>query len=375
MGKLFFLFAISTMFCSCSNRPVQSGANSEGGFIQDVLFLNPGKDNPRNSEGDFIELEDGRLLFVYSRYYGESSSDHGNAYLAGRYSSDRGETWTEEDVVILPNEGEMNVMSVSLLRLQNGDIALFYLRKNSTEDCVPMMRVSKDEAKTWSDPVACITDKEGYFVLNNDRVIQLSDGRLMMSVAWHAAPGEAWKNAASLYAYYSDDNGQTWVSSSAVPNPTGVILQEPGLVELENGTIMMFVRSDAGVQSLSYSTDRGESWSPVEESSLVSPLSPASIERIPSSGNLLAVWNNNLHEDPDSARFRTPLNLAISKDEGQTWDNIRVLEDDPEGWYCYTAIQFVDDSEVLLAYCAGNRPQGTGLSITKLVKVDLAKID
>lgn len=363
-----------TVFYACSNRPTQNGSDPERGFVEDVLWLNPGEDNPRNSEGDFVELKDGRLLFVYSRYYGESSSDHGQAYLAGRYSSDQGATWTDEDVVILPNEGEMNVMSVSLLRLQNGDIALFYLRKNSTDDCIPMMRISKDEAETWSDPVACITDKEGYFVLNNDRVIQLSDGRLLLSVALHAAPGEPWRNAATLFAYYSDDNGQTWTSSLAVPNPTDITLQEPGLVELEDGTIMMYIRSDAGVQCLSYSKDRGESWSQVEKSGLVSPLSPASIERIPSSGNLLAVWNNNLHEDPDFAKLRTPLNLAISKDEGKTWGNSHTLENDPEGWYCYTAIQFVDDG-VLLAYCAGNRPAGTGLSVTKMVKVDLAGLE
>ena len=75
--------------------------------------------------------------------------------------------------VVVENEGGMNVMSVSLLRLQNGEIALFYLRKNSTEDCIPMMRISKDEARTWSDPIPCITDRKGYFVLNNDRVVQL----------------------------------------------------------------------------------------------------------------------------------------------------------------------------------------------------------
>ena len=370
--KLCFLFTTLTVFYSCSNRPIQRGADPERGFVEDVLWLNPGEDNPRNSEGDFVELKDGRLLFVYSRYYGESSSDHGQAYLAGRYSNDGGETWTDEDVVIQPNEGEMNVMSVSLLRLENGDIALFYLRKNSMDDCIPMMRISRDEAETWSEAVACITDREGYFVLNNDRVIQLSGGRLLLSVALHAAPGEPWRNAASLFAYYSDNNGQTWTSSPVVPNPKEIILQEPGLVELNDGTIMMFIRSDAGAQCLSYSKDRGESWSQVERSSLVSPLSPASIERIPASGNLLAVWNNNLNEDPDLAKFRTPLNLAISRDEGKTWDNIRVLEDDPEGWYCYTAIQFVGDNEVLLAYCGGNRPAGTGLSITKVVKVDLA---
>jgi len=69
-----------------------------------VLSLQPAPDNPRNSEGDFINLDDGRILFVYSHYDDTSSSDHATAYLAGRYSDDGGKTWTEEDEIILKNE-------------------------------------------------------------------------------------------------------------------------------------------------------------------------------------------------------------------------------------------------------------------------------
>ncbi|SHM53661.1 BNR repeat-like domain-containing protein [Cyclobacterium lianum] len=360
----------------CGGRELNeqtSGENSDGNVekgIERNLVLNPGDNNPRNSEGDFIQLKDGRILFVYSHYYGESSSDHATAYLAGRYSSDQGETWTEEDVEILPNEGGMNVMSVSLLRLQNGDIAMFYLRKNDTDDCIPMMRISKDETESWSDPVPCITDKEGYFVLNNDRVIQLEDGRLMLSVARHAGPDMEWSGKGDIFSYYSDDNGENWHSSEEVPNPEDIVLQEPGLVELEDGSILMFIRSNAGVQCYSYSQDRGETWSEVEKSTLVSPVSPATIERIPSTGDLLAVWNNNLSDDPEISRLRTPLNAAISKDQGKTWEMTKTLEDDPDGWYCYIAMDFVGE-KVLLGYCAGNRPAGTGLSVTKVSKVDM----
>ncbi len=57
---------------------------------QTVFKINSSENNPRNSEGDFINLKDGRILFVYSHYYGTSSSDHATAYLAGRYSDDGG---------------------------------------------------------------------------------------------------------------------------------------------------------------------------------------------------------------------------------------------------------------------------------------------
>lgn len=368
--EILLLIALAIQACGGGDSRQGSKVSASERQIERKLVLNPGEDNPRNSEGDFIALKDGRLLFVYSHYYGESSSDHATAFLAGRYSSDQGETWTTEDEEIIPNEGGMNVMSVSLLRLQNGDIALFYLRKNDTDDCIPMMRISKNEAKSWSEPISCITDKEGYFVLNNDRVIQLADGRLLLSVARHAGPGMEWSGKGDIFAYYSDDNGQTWQSSEEVPNPEGIVLQEPGVVELKDGSILMVIRSNAGVQCYSFSRDRGKTWSEVEKSTLVSPVSPATIERIPGTGDLLAIWNNNLSEDPDRAKLRTPLNASISRDEGKTWENVKTLEDDPDGWYCYIAMEFVGE-EVMLGYCAGNRPAGTGLSVTNLSKVSM----
>ena len=113
-----------------------------------ALELTPGKGNPRNSEGAFVSLKDGRILFVYSHYTAGKGADDDPACLAGRYSSDGGRTWTAEDRTIVTNEGGMNVMSVSLLRLQSGEIALFYLVKNSGTDCRPVMRLSSDEGAT-----------------------------------------------------------------------------------------------------------------------------------------------------------------------------------------------------------------------------------
>src|SRR5690606_17556203 len=153
----------------------------------EVLRRAPSRNNPRNSEGDRVPVKDGRSRCVYGRYAGTSGGDHGTAVLAARYSSDKGKSWTTKDRIVVEQEGKMNVMSVSLLRLQDGRIALFYLRKNSVTDCIPMVRFSDDEGNSWTDPIQVITDKEGYFVLNNNRVIQLKNGRLIMAVALHHA--------------------------------------------------------------------------------------------------------------------------------------------------------------------------------------------
>ncbi len=184
-----------------------------------TLRLEPKQGNPRNSEGDFVQLNDGRILFIYT-HFTSGTGDNANAYLAGRFSDDKGKTWTNEDIPILSNEGGMNIMSVSLLRLDNGKIALFYLRKNSETDCIPFMRTSSDEALTWSEPIRCI-DAEGYHVVNNDRFIQLPGGRLIFPTSLHEAP--EWANG-KVMCYYSDDSGASWNSSQQVANPENIVL-------------------------------------------------------------------------------------------------------------------------------------------------------
>ncbi|GEM_PF-714159 len=328
-----------------------------------VLRLEPGKGNPRNSEGDFIRLKDGKLLFIYS-HFTDGSGDNAGAYLAARSSLDGGKTWSAKDIKVIENEGGMNVMSVSLLHLDDNRIALFYLRKNSEHDCIPYLRFSTDEAKSWSDPIRCIPDS-GYFVVNNDRLVQLNSGRLIFPASLHIN-----QNAVGIIrCYYSDDIGKTWQKSAEAANPDTAITQEPGLVELKDGKLMMFCRTASGVQYISYSSDRGETWTNLTPSNIKSPLSPASIERIPKTGDLLLVWNNNYQAMIDGGK-RTPFNLAISKNEGKKWEKIKPIESDPNGWYCYTAIAFVND-HVLLGHCAGDRAKNGGLETTQITRLNL----
>lgn len=356
-----FLFLISIVLIGCKTTPTKDTDK------EITLQLLPSADNPRNSEGDFIQLKDGRILFVYT-HFTSGTGDHAKAYLAGRYSSDGGKTWSQKDVTILPNEGGMNVMSVSLLRMTNGNIALFYLKKNAETDCIPYMRISTDEASSWGDPIRCMQD-EGYHVVNNDRFVQLPDNRILYPAALHSFENSRLNPKALIYTYYSDDFGKSWTKSAAVPNVDEVVLQEPGVVQLKDGKLMLFCRTDAGVQYFSYSEDRGKTWSPIAPGNIKSPLSPASIKRIPRTGDLLLVWNNNYEEGRNGGK-RTPFNLAISKNEGITWENKKTLENDPNGWYCYTAINFIDD-HVLLGHCAGDRETGNGLSTTQITRLSL----
>lgn len=339
--------------------------------FETLLVIEPTAEQPRNSEGDLIELSDGRLCLIYSRFRG-GTSDHAAADLAMRTSGDGGHTWSDDKIVV-EQQGGKNVMSVSLLRLADGRIALFYLRKTALDDCRPVMRVSSDECQSFGPPTECITDEVGYYVLNNDRAVQLKGGRIVLPVALHNKPGQEkpdWQG--SLMCYLSDDAGKSWrrSKSTLVGHAGGqrVTVQEPGVVELADGRLMMFCRTDAGSQFVSYSDDGGDTWSELVPSKLASPVSPATIERIPWTGELVCVWNDHSGVHPFTPGKRTPHCVAVSRDEGKTWSRSRVIEPDPDGWYCYTAMAFVKD-RMLLEYCAGDTLVGH-LNRLKVVALD-----
>jgi len=339
--------------------------------VEKFRFL-PGPGNPRNSEGDFLELKDGRVMFVYTHFTG-GGGDHSTAHLAARFSPDQGKSWSSEDVTVLRNPSGLNVMSVSLLRLKSGEIALFYLAKNTLEDCRPQVKFSSNEGQTWSEPITCIAEP-GYNVLNNDRAVQLKSGRLILPVAKHdfTGPRKAFNGKGEVRCHVSDDLGRTWQPTAMVARGADITLQEPGLVELKNGDLMMFARTPHGSQYVSFSQDQGENWSEFGPSNIISPLSPATIERIPETGDLLMAWNNHDQVADEYKNKRTPFNLAISQDEGQTWTHVRTVEDDVNGWYCYTAMDFVGGN-VLLGHCAGDRRSG-GLSTSQITTIPLTWI-
>jgi len=71
----------------------------------------------------------------------------------------------------------------------------------------------------------------------------------------------------------------------------------------------------------------------LKPSNIIAPVSPASIERIPQTGDLLLVWNNHAQIAPALKGKRTPLTVAISHDDGKTWTHTKNLRDNPTGWF------------------------------------------
>ena len=291
-----------------------------------------GPQNPRNSEAAIIPLKDGSLLLGWTEFYAGNGADHGPARLSGKISKDGGKTWGDK-YTLVENDGGCNVMEVNFLRLKNDDIALFYCQKNTEEsDCRVMMRSSKDEAKTWS-PAKQLSAAGHYTGLTNGRCIRLKTGRILL---------EAWE-ANDSYCYLSDDDAATWRESQRV-KPAGGPSYEPACVELKDGRVLMLLRTGLGGQYRSLSTDGGATWSAPAPSPLVGTAAPVSISRIPTTGDLLAIWNHN-----PGGKDRNPLTAAYSKDEGETWQGFRNIEEGPGDAWAYPAVTWVGN-QALLTY-------------------------
>jgi len=284
-----------------------------------------GPQNPRNSEAAIIERKDGALLLAWTDFYAGSGADHGPARISGRISTDRGKTWGDKHTLI-DNDGGCNVMEVNFMRLKNGDIALFYCQKNTeSTDCRVMMRTSSDEGKTWGSAKQMSPDGK-YTGLTNGRCIRLKTGRILL---------EAWEGG-DAYCCLSDDEGATWRDSQRVKPAEGC--WEPACIELKDGRVLMLMRTQMGGQYKSVSRDGGETWSDPAPTPLVGTAAPVSLSRVSTTGDILAIWNHN-----PGASKRNPLTAAISKDDGETWEHFRNIEDAPDDAWAYPAVTWLDD--------------------------------
>lgn len=319
----------------------------------DVFVAN--ERNPRYTEGSIIELNDGTLLFATTEFSG-STSDFAKARIVGKTSTDGGQTWGEQKV-LQENIGGLNVMSVTLRRItgtgeNSSPIGMFYLIKNSKSDLQVKLKFSNDEGQSWGKEIS-VTGEPGYHVMNNDRVTQLSSGRLLAPVA--TTPDVSKNNHFKCLCYISDDGGLSWRAGADKVDLPKRGAMEPEVIELNDGRAMMIMRNQLGTISTSYSNDGGDHWSePSRLGDIAGPEAPATIRRIPATGNLLLVWNNTYAAGVDHGGIRTPLTAAISGDEGKSWKHVRNLESRNDQTYSYTSILFVKN-RVLLSYWVQDR--------------------
>ena len=359
-----------------------------------VKEITPNDVNHRNSEGDFIQLNNGDILFVYTRY-DANCDDHAFANLYGCISKDGGETFSDPYLVLdrLTVNGN-NVMSVSLMRMQNGDIGLYYLKKTDYFQCRLFLIRSSDEGKTWSNEVLC-TGERGYYVVHNGRALRLASGKIIIPAAYVEVltdPNDEtistdWKPAV-FRTYASYDDGYTWVEEGGQPlkgAKSAHGLQEPCFVQLGDGKVWCLARTDLGRVYESFSTDEGKTWEDFIPSRFTSAISPITVKRV-SSSKLFAFWtpvpvyNGAVQKVGECWHWgRNPYVCSVSVDDGKTFINPFSIETDKNRGFGYTSFVETSNGDLLVAYCAGGEEDGwfmlNRLRIRKIYADELLTIE
>ncbi|MCY2965891.1 MAG: sialidase family protein, partial [Planctomycetota bacterium] len=158
-----------------SRERAQTVARAGAKTITEVAKSNA--DFTRKSEGDVIELTDGRLLLVYMEFSGDGS-DFAKTRLVAQESADGGRTWGKHRVVTKTSPGDMNVYSPNLIRSKNGDILLMFMRQHRPGALTNYVWKSTDEGVTYT-PLSEFTAGKDYS-LCNATVKRLASGRLLL---------------------------------------------------------------------------------------------------------------------------------------------------------------------------------------------------
>lgn len=318
-------------------------------FVNTIVKMDKIDQSP--SYGAAIPLRDGRLMWIYT-------SGRANPALPARanFSSDQGATWSAPiHLKLTTGEPLIAVLDTNLFRLKSGGIGLV-LRGTAKAGAYEadyqasiIFTSSNDEGATWSPPVT-INPPGTNAVITNEKSIVHSSGRIIVPyyIGIGAKPygdvrmvqrfGASFNNPerATLYyssAFLSDDEGKTWRRSTNeafvnLENGAGgsYSMGEPAVVELKDGRVLMIARTNVGRFFQSISEDRGETWMQPEPTQLACYPSPATIKRIPTTGDLIVIWNQISQWETMNGLYRHRLSTAVSKDEGKTWQHHRNLE-------------------------------------------------
>ena len=181
-------------------------------------------------------------------------------------------------------------------------------------------------------------------------MIQLSKGphkgRILTGL-WGALPtvkdgkrSREWR----VVVAFSDDQGASWKRTEPLEDASGKgFANECQVVEAANGDVVLISRNQGGdkFRKKTISHDGGETWAPIQiDESLPSVACMGAVIKGPKKDD--GTWD--LWASFPSNAGRKDGQLAISNDNGSTWEIVKVIS----GPFAYSALQMSPDQKALL---------------------------
>ena len=239
-------------------------------------------------------------------------------------STDGGRTWQEQGRLKMEWKltGMMSNGGITFLRLQDGRLSMLAHRQvdGLHGGGLPVISFSGDEGQTWT-PARTFGEPEGVWYVMNDRMIQLKSGRLVVPVSHMPNGLGTYEGDSNLgLCFFSDDGGEQWHRSAKPAEfADGRGMAEPCVAEIDGGRLLMLARTGSGCHHASYSDDGGNTWSTPKPTSLTAACSPLTLKTLPDQ-RLITFYNHAQPLGPGAFFPRTPLCYSVSGDNGTTWD-------------------------------------------------------
>ena len=214
---------------------------------------------------DMTKTPSGKLICVF-----RESTHHGDldgSRLVYTESTDEGKTWGERKALTPRVSADFAYNCPRISTLPNGEIVIICdildrtVHEDLLKDCVQHVFRSTDEGETWSAP-----ETISALGIVPDKYQVLSNGRHIFGV--HRRNPET--RGLVQFGYYSDDGGKTW-TETVIANDARYELCEVSIVEIENGTLVAFMRENSGLGICclkAISKDYGTTWEGVYETNI-----------------------------------------------------------------------------------------------------------
>ncbi len=323
--------------CVSASRRADRSASA----IESREFIAPVPPTPQSHASTLAETADGALLAAWFGGTAERAPDV-EIWLARRDGSGSARWSAPRPVAdgVQPDGTRLPTWNPVLFQPREGPLLLFYkVGPDPTRWWGELMR-SNNHGREWSAPTRL---PAGVFGPIRSKPLQLPDGTLLSPSSTEGADG-TWR----IHFERSKDLGATWLRGGDVAAPTTLAAIQPSLALRLDGRAIAFARTRADCIARTESRDGGVTWSPLAPTALPNPNAGVEVLAL-ADGRLLMVFNPR-RAGRDWWEGRDRLDVALSRDDGDSWTSVVTLEDEPGREFSYPAAIQTRDGRIHVSY-------------------------